>query len=180
MAAKRRDVRPIKKVPGVERAVAVEIVSGSVKVIGPRLGNGVDYATGAPAVLGGVIVGENRELADRIHSHVHVQGASRTGVGIIIDHQSVDPKNVFNDAAAGNGDGQTIAALGTGSIGLSFARILQGSRLQQRQLEPVAAVQRELADGGRIHEAAQRGAERIHLGRFARDLDLLGDRSDGQ
>src|SRR5439155_4041047 len=64
--------------------------------------NGVDDATGAPAVLGGVIVGENRELADRIHSHVHVQGASRTGVGIIIDHQSVDPKNVFNDAAAGN------------------------------------------------------------------------------
>src|SRR5438093_12733156 len=86
MAAKRRDVRPIKKVPGVERAVAVEIVSASVKVIGPRLGNGVDYSTGAPAVLGGVMVGENRELADRIHSHVPVQGASRTGVGIIIDH----------------------------------------------------------------------------------------------
>src|SRR5207244_5445589 len=105
MEAKRRDRRPIKKVPGVKRAVAVEIVSGSVKVIGPRLGNGVDYATGAPAILGGVIVGENRELADRVHSHVHVKGASRTGVGIIIDHKSVDPTNVFNDAAAGNGAG---------------------------------------------------------------------------
>src|SRR5205814_1736651 len=114
--AKRRDVQPVKKVPGVQRGVAVEIVGAPVKCIGARLGNRVDHATGAPAVLCGVIVGQNRELADRIHPHVYVQGASRAGVGIIIDHQSVDPKNVFNDTAAGNGDGQTIAALGTGSI----------------------------------------------------------------
>src|ERR1700682_1542299 len=129
MSAKRRYYRSIKKVPGVECAVAVEIVSASVKAIGPRLGDGVDHATGAPAILGGVIVGENRELADRIHSHIHVQGAARTGIGIIIDPQSVDPKNVFNDAAAGDGDGQTITALGAGSISLIFARILQGARL---------------------------------------------------
>src|SRR5438046_8295282 len=148
MAAKRGDVRSITKVPGVERAVEVEIVSASVKVIGPPLGNGVDDATGAPAVLGGVIVGENRELADRIHSHVHVQGASRTGVGIIIDHQSVDAENVFNDAAAGNGNGQTIAALGTGSIGLIFARILQGAGVEKHEMMQVAAVHLRLAEGG--------------------------------
>jgi len=104
MAAKRRDSRLIKKVPGVECAVAMEIIGASVEVVGARLGNRVDYAAGAPAVFGGLIVGQNRKLPDRIHSHVHVQGASRAGVRIIIDHQSIDPKNIFNDAAAGNGD----------------------------------------------------------------------------
>jgi hypothetical protein len=73
---------------------------------------------------------------------------------MVVDHQSVDPKDVFSRPAAGNRDGQTIAALGTLSVELRFAGILQGSRLQQRQLEPVTAVQWKFADSCRIHEPA--------------------------
>src|SRR6202163_838798 len=57
MAVERRDDCPVKKVPGVECAVAVEIVSASVKLVGARLGDRVDYATGAPPVFGRIIIG---------------------------------------------------------------------------------------------------------------------------
>jgi hypothetical protein len=46
------------------------------------------------------------------------------------------------------------------------------SVLQKSQLEPVAAVQRELANGRRIYEAAQSGTGGIHLSCLCRDFDL--------
>src|SRR5258706_12303955 len=52
VAAKRRDIQRIEKVPGVESAVAVKIEGASVNLVGARLGNRVDDATGTPAVLG--------------------------------------------------------------------------------------------------------------------------------
>src|SRR5207245_1390939 len=121
MPAKRRDGL-IEEVPGVESAVAVEIVGAPVKLVRARLGDGVDDATGTPAVLGRVIVGEHRELADGIHSQVHAQGTSRAAVGVVVDDHSIDPKGVVGVPATGNVKGHAVAALGAAKI----VRILGG------------------------------------------------------
>src|SRR5712671_8121725 len=57
--AKRRGSLPIKTIPRVECAVAVEIVGAAVNLVGARLGNRVDDATGTPAVLSRVVVGQH-------------------------------------------------------------------------------------------------------------------------
>src|SRR6185436_13826067 len=131
MSAECRNIQSIEKVPGVEGAVAVEIIRAAVIIIGARLGNGVDDATGSAAILSRVTVGQNRELADRVHSHVDAQGASGTGVRVIIYDQSIDPKGVVGRPAAGNGDSDAVAALGAAAIGLILRAIEVDTWLQQ-------------------------------------------------
>src|SRR6185436_18184751 len=102
----------------------VEIVSAAVIVVGTGLGNRVDHAAGAAAKFSRVVIGQNRELADSVDAHVHVQGAPRAAVGMVIDHQSVDTEYVLRHAPAGNGNLQSIAILGAGCIRLWRAGIV--------------------------------------------------------
>jgi len=106
------------------------------------------------AAFGRIIVRQNRKLTDGIHSHVHAQGATGAAVGIVIHDDSIDSKCVISGAAAAYGDSEAVAALRSLRIPLSLNAVAADAGLQERQLEPVASVQREFADGGRIHESA--------------------------
>ena len=59
MTAKWSVGRQIEEIPGVERAVAVEIVGAAVQIVGAGFSNSVDYAAGAASILGSVVIGEN-------------------------------------------------------------------------------------------------------------------------
>src|SRR5258708_32023499 len=59
----------VEEVACIERAVAMEVISAAVDLVGARLGDRVDHATGAAAVFGRVAVGQNRKFAVRVHAH---------------------------------------------------------------------------------------------------------------
>ena len=130
IAAKRRDVVPVKKIPRVEGAVPDEFVSCSVKLVRARLGDGVNDATGSAAVRGREVVGQNRELEDTVNSQVHAQRASRATVRVVIDDQSIDQKGILRRPGTGNGNLETVAARLAASIGIILTSTENSAGLQ--------------------------------------------------
>ena len=107
VAAERRFLEAVgifKKIGGVQRAVAQELIHASVKLIGARARNRVDDAARSEAVLRGIVAGQDRELLDRIHTQVLAQHAARPGVGVVIDDHAVQTIGILRRPVASDAE----------------------------------------------------------------------------
>ncbi len=141
--------------------------------VGPRLGDGVDYAAGGPPILGRVVAGEHGEFRNRIHAQADPDHAARPAVAVIVDAVPVHPVVVLRGAAAGNGQLRAKAPVpahrAAGEGHLRFDRVDTGGKGGERR--PIAAVQGQLAhllglnlgtDGGRAELHQRRGSGDLH------------------
>src|SRR3979411_1668260 len=82
--------------------------------------------------------------------------------------------------AAGNVERNAIAALGAAEIILILRSVRVDARLQERESNPVAAVQGKLADGVGVNEAAQSRTRGVNLRRLGSNFYLFGYRSHSE
>ena len=134
--------------------------------ISARLGDGIDHAARTPSVLGGIGAGKHGELPDRIDTEVDAEGASRALVGMIIDHEPIYHEHIRRRTASRNRHKHTATVRNVFSEIRVLAQPDEDSGLQCPQLQPVASIQRQLADGCLGHQSRHGRGGRIHLGRL--------------
>ena len=157
------------EIPRVERSVAEEAVAGSVKAVGARLQHDVHLAGAVSPDLGLVAARQDLELADRVNRRPH---GRRVQLRIDVVH-AVEKKAVGVFAASGRSEGEIAAH--------RACRSLSGRGRawhQQRQLEKVASVERQVHDLRVFHDRANRRRVALERDRRCRDDDLLGRRTD--
>ena len=119
---------------------------------------GVDDATGGLAILGGVVAGDDGELADGVDAEVDANDRSRATVGVVVDADAVEAVVVLRWASAGDGDLRAESAIA--AAGALVEALLRGdtrdARLQRGEVGPAAAVQWQVADDGAGDHRAER------------------------
>ena len=111
----------VKKVSRIERAVAQELVSASMKLVCPRARNGVDDSTGCLAVFGGVIARQNREFLNGIHAQIPAQHTAGPTIRIIIEADAIEAIVILLRASTGDrltvlqSRGSRVSAYGDGT-----------------------------------------------------------------
>ena len=61
-------------------------------------------------MLCGVLIGENPEFADGLHSQIDVQATAGATVGLVIHDQAIHEKHVSRRTIAGNNKRHSVAA----------------------------------------------------------------------
>ena len=129
----------------------MELEHRAADLVGARARDGVDDAAGRAAVLRGVGVGEHGELGHRLDAQVGAEGVARRRVGVVVDADAVEAVVVLRRAGAGDGHLHAVARARAAA-----AADADDAGLQHRELRPVAAVQRQLADGRAAHVVPKR------------------------
>src|ERR1700738_3822695 len=74
----------LEEVGRVQGTVAQEFIRASVKLVGARTGDGVDYAARRITIFRRVVTREDREFLERVHAKVPPKHASWSRIRIII------------------------------------------------------------------------------------------------
>src|SRR5712691_555599 len=85
----------------IQNVVAAEVIGAAVKIVGARLGDDADYASGSPAELGAVAVPLNLELLNRVKGGVNKERAIRSYVYVV---GSIHKPQVRIRSTAADGD----------------------------------------------------------------------------
>ena len=147
----------------VEGIVAKEAVARAMERVGAASGHDVDVAAERPAELRLAAARHHLELFDRVHA----EGNAAQAGGIVVGRQAVDDEAVGEVALAG--DGQPLTRH-RGRFGEQLRAVGVGGRHagnEQRQVEEVPAVHRQVLDLRLRHRAddlAARGFERLGVG----------------
>ena len=145
-----------------------------MELVGARLGDGTDHATGGPAVLGREVAGQGLELADRFHAQDHTRNAAGSLAHGVVDVGAVQNKAGGIGPGAVDGDllSQAHDQAAAGRPGRDHAW------LQDRQLGETAAVQGQIADLLVVDQTTDCGAGGFHQRSRACDDHLFGDCTD--
>ena len=161
--------------PGVrvQRRIAEILYQVAVEVPSPALGHEADLAAGGAAVFGGVIGGEDLHLGNGVHilSAEHRAGGARArGDGAVHRHQ------VFVPAAAVDAEAAVADAVGIERADGAAAH----ARLQQRQIDRIAAVQRQILDLPRLDDPSDLPRFGLHLAGRGGHLHYIGQGAHSQ
>src|SRR5438477_4988773 len=137
----------VEEVARIERAVPQELEHRAMKLVGARLEDRRDHAAGRPAVFGGVLAGQDAEFANSLDAEIYVQAAARARIREVVDDEPVDEKDVAGRSISGDRQSQPVASRGArireGRCGLLPDAALDAG-FERRELQPIAAVQRQL------------------------------------
>src|SRR5258708_1975080 len=111
-----------------------------------------------------MVAGEDREFLNGIDAQVSAEDATRGSVGIVVETDAVQAVVVL--LRPGAGDGQllaetavaTVCAHGEGRLRLDCI----DSRLQSCEVRPTAAVERQFANSGGVHNRADIRTGELH------------------
>src|SRR5260370_26690583 len=108
-----------------------------------------------------------------VDAEVSAENATRGAVGIVVETDAVQAVVVL--LRPGAGDGQLLAETAIATVCAHCESRLRldciDSRLQGCQVRPTPTVERQFADGGRIHNCADIGAGELHGRSFRGYLD---------
>ena len=144
--------------------------------VGARLGRDVDDAPHHAPVVGRERVGDDAELLDRLHAQRGIGRRDRRHAGIPAHVRAVDQEAVGSATHAV--DVQRHAALRRRRALLLGE--LDDARLQRREHDVVASVQRQLLDRLLVDDSRERGAADIHERALAGHGDRFGCRAELQ
>ncbi len=168
----RQSCQILEIVVGVEGVIAQKFKCDPVPLIGAAFEGRADNGTRGVAVFRGKVVGLYFELLDRVHRGHDGDAVPPDGTGV--------GKGVVVDSVEGDVDvGETAAPGDKGQVG-THAKDRSGIPYEQPEGERVAPVQRHIQDLLVVDHLAQGGADRIHQGRGAGNLDGLAYQSDAQ
>jgi hypothetical protein len=155
-------------VRGVQRVVAPEVEGAAVERVLAAAGDDVDLRARGLAELGAVAVAMDLELLDGLDRGVDEDRAVAADVVVV---GAVDRPHVGVDRAPGDGE---VDAAHEALVGDVEARLgLADAGHQQRELDEVAAVERQLADLLAGDEAGDVAALGLHLDGGGLDADRL-------
>ena len=172
------EVRPlgVEEIPRVERAVPQEFKRAPVEGIGARFVDRRHHASGGPAIFGGVLVGQDAEFADRLDAEIDVQSAAGARVGEVVHNEAVDEKHIAGGPISGDGQRKAVAACRAG-IREARGRLLSDAaldtRLERCELQPIASVQRQLANLSFPHQPTEARIDRVDLRHLRGHGDVL-------
>ncbi len=133
-------------------AVAEEPKPRGAKLVGARLGHGVDHHAGGAAILGIVPVGDDLEFLDVLLAIALIRSSAALAAHVDTVHL------VFRHVAATKS-------------GANRSRIATGSWHERDQIEPVASVERQVLHLRRADAAGEVGLLRFDERRFAGHRD---------
>src|SRR5437016_8651498 len=93
----------VEVIRGVQFVIAQKIESASVKGIGARARDRVDYPARSEAVLRGIVAGQYGEFLNRIHAQILTQYAPRARIGIVIYERTVQTITILSGPASVDG-----------------------------------------------------------------------------
>src|ERR1700674_4289702 len=98
----RRNCGSIEEISGVQCAIAEELVTTAVKLIGSGARNIVNDSSGGLAVLRRVVAGQHGELLNGVDAQASSQNAAGRSVGVIVETNAVQTIVVLLGPCAGN------------------------------------------------------------------------------
>ena len=113
----RWDLSHVEVVPGVEAAVAKELVRTAVKLIGPGSSNGIYHSPGGLAIFRRVVAGQYGKFLNGVHAQVPSQHTAGSPIGVVVEADAIQTVIVLLRSSAGNGQLLTetaIASIGSG------------------------------------------------------------------
>ncbi len=143
-----RDVAVIEEVAGIERAVAQEFVSRSVKLVRAIRGDDIDLRAGALAVFGAVGVFYDGKFAHGVNSK---KLAAETA-GCVVhfrcagEFDSVEEKEIFLRAAARDGKHVADDGIRRADSAGALRGVIDDARIQRQQLVVTSTVERQIFD----------------------------------
>jgi hypothetical protein len=166
----------VEEVAGIEGVVAEELEGRAVEVVLAGLAADQHRRAAAAAVLGLVVVRQHLELADRVDVG---QDADAAGGELVVVDTVVEPVvGVLTHPLGRYGHAAAVGHLAARALGQEAAGATgDGARAEQRQLDEVAAVQRQLGHLLGVDQLAEVGvaALKLHHGALAGDGDRIGD-----
>src|ERR1019366_8315406 len=147
-----------KEVIGIQRVVADVFPAAAVPGIGAALGDKIDGAAGAVAVLRGHVQLQLLEFLDRILDRHVDRTAAQALIGDAVDQEAVE---VFTKAV----DDRAVAVFEVNAVHV------HGAGAHLHQVKYVAPVERQVVDLRGTHRGRQLGIFGIDDGSFAGDLD---------
>ena len=166
----------IEEVARVHLAVAEELEPRPLEPVGARLGRDVDDAPHHAPVVGRKRVGDHAELLDRVDAQRRIGRRDRRHAGIAPHVGAVDQEAVRSSPHAV--DVQRHAALRRRRA--QFLGELDDARLQRREHDVVAPVQRQLLDCLLEDDGRERGRTRLDERTLTADGDGFLRRADLQ
>ena len=165
-----------KRIGGVEALVAEVAVQVAMQRVGAALGDHVDVAAERAPELGLAARGDHLKFLHHVEA---VEDAAQSG-GIVVGGKAIHDEVVGEIALAadrdslaghGGGFGEELVAGGVGG---------RDAGNQQREIEEVAPVERQVGDLGLRHGARDLAARRFEHRRLAADGDVGRGRRDGE
>ena len=157
----------VDQVDRVQRLVAIELEELAGRRVRARFGHHVDYRTAGPAVLGRVRIRVHLELFHGGRAEL-VGGAARPGAADRLSEERVVVVGAVDDEAV---EGAALA----GKADVAGTHVGSDAGCEQREVDEVAAIDREIADGRFVDRRAHLRPRRLDDRRFAGDGDGLGD-----
>ena len=151
----------------VEDRVAGEIKSAAVKFVGARFGHHADHAGGVASILRRVVAGQDPEFGDRIRVRIQDHAVGQQVIVVAAVQQ------VGNRIRPSAGDAVVSRAR---EIRIAFG----DARLQQRQIQYVASIQRQVDQLAAGHRLPQRRIFRLHSADLRLHRHRLVRRAHGQ
>ncbi len=165
------------EVAGVEPIVPVELETRSVEVVRPGLGDDVDDATRGAADFGGVHVGLDFHLRDRVDRRLDDHGADVALVVVDAVQQLV----VLVVHRAVDRDRRRLAAIvGAGAAGERVRHAFVRARHELHQPHEVAPVHRQILHGLLGDQRTERRRIGLHERRLGGDRDVFRNGADLQ
>ena len=168
---RRRFIARREEVPRIHRAVAEEPVAGAVEVVRARLQHDVYLPGAIPADLRLVAARHDLELANRVDRRPYRRGVQ---LRVHVVH-AVEQEAVGVLAPAGGREREVASHRAGRSLGGR-----RRARGQQRQLQEVAAVKRQVHDLRVLHDGAYSRRVALERNRRRHDQHLLRRRADLQ
>jgi len=162
---------------GVEFGVAEEFEGGAVEIAAAGLDDDVGEAAGGAAVLGVGGAGLDLELLDGVDGRED-GGAEAVVVFGVVEALDEEGVPVVGGADAVDGDVGDAAAGGAGEAGGVAIKGRHGAGGERDEGGEVARVQRQLGDGARGADVAERRGFALELDRGGLDGDLLAGAAD--
>ena len=153
----RRACGVVEKVVGVERFIAHVVVAQAVEILGPALGDHVDHAGRALAVLRLVVVEQDLHFGDGIHVDRRIQARAAARVA----RNAVDVGDAVHAARAGEGRRRILHAQAIGA-----AAVIDHAGKRGQQAEYVAPAGGQLADLVGVDQRAAFRTRRLHRSRL--------------